>query len=1252
MSSTANLASKIRPTPARTADRRLVKAAAAMAVLAISPLAAHAATKAFSTAPNNGNFSGINFTIATTPAATPTDAFISGDSLYFGTSAITALNNDLTGAIVAGITFNTGASAFTIGGNDLSLSAAITNNSTALQTINNNLTLTAATAIAGTGSVTLGGTIGGAFALNKTTAGTLTLNGANSTFSGGTTLGASNGATVIRANATQALGTGTIGILGNATTNRLELANNSTLSNTIVLSGRTTQATQAAIESVSGNNTLSGLISFTSGGSFYNLQSDAGTLALTNTGTVTFQDVSRVLTFQGAGNGSFASTLAGLGSVAKTGSGTWTLSANNTYTGATTVSGGTLTVTGTLGTGALTVSNANTGAGTVGNAVVLNLPTATATTVGALIGTIASPATGTNTATINLGAQTLTVNQAASVTTYAGTLAGAGGLTVGGSGTGSLTLNGSNTYTGATTVNGGTLAFGNTGNIASSTGLTVASGAGVRLSSSGINTVNVGGPLTLTSSTLSFDVGNAAADRLTVAGAASINGTNTINLTGLTGISAGNYTLISATGGLGSGFVLGSTPSIFGSFSLAGSTATAEVLTVTANPAANTEYWTGKASTTLGDTAPYKWSTGSTVGTVSNWSTDAAGTVDALQVPLSNTLAVFTATNATPTSGTTLATQLVQGYAIRGLQFDTSTNANGINAVTVDTNGQTLSTGTAGLTLAAANTSDVTISGTGSLVVNGSQNWANNSAKTLTVSTPVAGNASSGTNTLSFVGSGAGNVALGGVISDGTAGGTQALVVNKTGGGSLTLSAANTYSGGTTLTSGSLVLGAAGTTGSATGALTVNGGTLDLGGATKTVGVFSGTGGTIVGNSAANPTFTVGNGGTVDTTYAGVIANTNNGSTGSLNFTKTGTGTLTLTGANTFGGNVSVAGNGALRVASLNSVVGGTASSSLGAPTSVAAGTINLSGSGGSGTLIYVGAGETTDRVVNLAGGTAGANSIVLDQSGTGLLRFTSNLGATGGLQHTLTLRGSTSGVGQIDGAIVNNSAQNYNSVTKSGNGTWTLNGSNTYTGTTTVTGGTLALGTAAQTIVLTGTVTAGVGGADIQNGAIDFDYSGTSPASTIRGLLATGYGIGFTAGNLRSSTATANRGLGYLDTGATVIVKSALFGDADLDGGVSINDFNALAGNFGQSTGKVWVDGDFDYDGGVSINDFNLLAGNFGQTLPASAESFAGLLAFAAAHNDLAAFEAVTGVPEPTTLGLLAAGLTLGLRRRRHAAC
>ena len=73
---------------------------------------------------------------------------------------------------------------------------------------------------------------------------------------------------------------------------------------------------------------------------------------------------------------------------------------------------------------------------------------------------------------------------------------------------------------------------------------------------------------------------------------------------------------------------------------------------------------------------------------------------------------------------------------------------------------------------------------------------------------------------------------------------------------------------------------------------------------------------------------------------------------------------------------------------------------------------------------------------------------------------------------------------------------------------------------------------------------------------------------------------------------------------------------------------------------------GDFNYDGSVNFNDLLILAKNYGKStaLPDSAEALAiGGSAFA---NDYQL--AVSLVPEPTTLGLLAA-LPMVLRRRRN---
>jgi autotransporter-associated beta strand protein len=184
---------------------------------------------------------------------------------------------------------------------------------------------------------------------------------ATSTYTGTTTIGTNNGGGVLRATATNALGSGVIQFDGSGgnpgPTSRLELSGNISLVNpTINLQQRNNPS--PAIESVSGNNTLIGTINVGSGGTFAIVQSDAGLLTLS--GGISAASSTRTITFQGAGNGLASGVIsngAGALNVAKDGAGIWSLSNNNTYTGTTTVSAGTLFVNGTSGTGLTTVAS-------------------------------------------------------------------------------------------------------------------------------------------------------------------------------------------------------------------------------------------------------------------------------------------------------------------------------------------------------------------------------------------------------------------------------------------------------------------------------------------------------------------------------------------------------------------------------------------------------------------------------------------------------------------------------------------------------------------------------------------------------------------------------------------------------------------------------------------------------------------------------------------------------------------------------
>jgi autotransporter-associated beta strand protein len=199
--------------------------------------------------------------------------------------------------------------------------------------------------------------------VTKSNSSTWTISNTN-TYTGNTQIGTLNGAGVLRAAASGALGGGTIlfdGSGGNpGPTSRLELINNITLANNVTLSQRNN--TTAAILSVSGNNILSGAIDLNTGGTSGNIQSDAGLLTLSgNIATTTA--VVRNLHLGGAGNGLASGVISngtGTVSVTKEGAGTWTLSGTNAYTGSTTVSDGTLGISQAVLADAATVNVAAT----------------------------------------------------------------------------------------------------------------------------------------------------------------------------------------------------------------------------------------------------------------------------------------------------------------------------------------------------------------------------------------------------------------------------------------------------------------------------------------------------------------------------------------------------------------------------------------------------------------------------------------------------------------------------------------------------------------------------------------------------------------------------------------------------------------------------------------------------------------------------------------------------------------------------
>ncbi|WP_183049951.1 fibronectin-binding autotransporter adhesin ShdA [Salmonella enterica] len=168
------------------------------------------------------------------------------------------------------------------------------------------------------------------------------------------------------------------------------------------------------------------------------------------------------------GEGELENTLSGSGSLVKTGTGELTLSGDNSYSGGTTITGGTLTAdhADSLGTGTI----ANSGVLQVGEGELENTLSGSGSLVKTGTGELTLSGDNTYSGGTTITGGTLTADHADSLGTGAiansgvlqvgegeleNTLSGSGSLVK--TGTGELTLSGDNTYSGGTTITGGTL---------------------------------------------------------------------------------------------------------------------------------------------------------------------------------------------------------------------------------------------------------------------------------------------------------------------------------------------------------------------------------------------------------------------------------------------------------------------------------------------------------------------------------------------------------------------------------------------------------------------------------------------------------------------------------------------------------------------------------------------------------------------------------------------------------------------------
>jgi outer membrane autotransporter protein len=497
----------------------------------------------------------------------------------------------------------------------------------------------------------------------------------------------------------------------------------------------------------------------------------------------------------------------------------------------------------------------------------------------------------------------------------------------------------------------------------------------------------------------------------------------------------------------------------------------------------------------------------------------------------------------------------------------------------------------------------------GTLALSGSGSIANSTgvqlANTLGAIFDISGVTASATiKTLNGGGAAGGNVVLGSktlVVElngngfyDGVISGTGGLT--KSNAGTLRLTGNHTYSGGTSILGGTLLVGAGGTTGSIIGDVTNNAALVfNRSDALTFSGVVSGSGTlgkqgagtlTLTGNSTYSGGTTIsggalqiGAGGTSGaisgnvTNNAALVFNRSDALTfsgvvnGSGTLEKQGAGTLTLTGNSTYSGGTTISG-GTLKVGA-----GGTAGSLAGDIANNAA-------------LIF----DRSDAI-DFAGVVSGNGT--LEKQGAGTLTLIGNNTYSGGTTISSgTLQIGNGGIaGAIGGDVVNNAALIFNrsdaltfagniggtgTLEKQGADTLTLTGNNTYSGATTVSGGTLLVnGSSANSAVTIGS--GGTLGGSGTVGSTTVQSGGTLAPGNSPGLLTVAGNLTLNAGSVtRMEIDGATRGTQY--DAIDVTGTATLAGTLDLvfgympTAGTQYNLINAgtLTGNFANITNNL----------------------------------------------------------------------------------
>ena len=845
---------------------------------------------------------------------------------------------------------------------------------------------------------------------------------------------------------------------------------------------------------------------------------------LTNTGTLKNSALGNVTLAGGTLNASVGSA---------TGYGSWNLNGTVTSTGTSTISSSaSVPITLSAAAGTTTTFDVQSGTLTVSAA----LGQVTGTTGGSddrnsglsktSAGTLVLSGTNTYTGATVVSAGTLSLSGSVSGTAVtvsgSGILSESSGGFIGGtaslthSSSGTSTLAGANNYTGGTIVSGGTLLLSGAVNMPATGALQVNAGGNFSLADGTARTTTVADLRLADGARLTFDWNAGTTDTLVSTAAATTAGSVLIAINPLSSPSGSGLTLISSSsGGLsGANYLLLNN----NSYSLNVSDTAVQINSGGAAPLTSA-YWLGGQI----PAAPTSMAVSSS--TSSNWATDSIGTPAGGVVPGSACDVFFSATGAVQQSNVVLTADM----SVNSLTFNDTT------PVTIGV-GSTLTLNSAGTGASSAISANQSATINCGVALAANSTWTVASAMSLTV---------------------------GGVVSGG-------FSLSKAGAGSLTLTGANSYSGGTTLAANSGSVQAIITQTSSslgTGPVFVDSGSSVLLTDTSTTNV---TNVPIIGNvvtgsgllqlqfavgAAARNTYlpnVTGFGGTIHLSTAGATGDKWNASglgtiAGSL-IIDSGTqlfvsaGNTSFTGGITLNGTGNTETRGAIRIGSATAVVGGNITLASSSTISMEAVGSSLTGnisSGAAGTQILTlgGTASVGGTLSGIIGGGTGTLAVTTAVSGiytlTGVNTYTSDTVISAG---TLTIGGAGQlGAGTYAGAISNAGTFTYSStasqtlsgiisgtgaLNKGGASTLILSGANSYTGNTAVSTGTLNITNASNTT--TGVFMIGAG--TTLNLASFSDYG-----------VASAMGSRLQASETNSATDAATSGIGLHFQGGTL---------------------------------------------------------------------------------------------------------------------